>query len=145
VLAGVQIEHATGPVGHSDGDAVLHAVTDALLGAIGSPDIGQQFPDTDVAFEGADSRRFLTAAVEHVEAAGWRVGNVDVTVVCESPRLGPHRAALLEGLAGALNCRKDQVNIKGKTHEGVDAIGAGDAIEVHAVALLARTAEGGTA
>ena len=123
-------------VGHSDGDAVYHALTDALLGAIGEPDIGQLFPDTDLRYEGADSAQFLQAAIDRVKQAGFEVGNVDITVVCEHPKIGPHKATMSANIAGVLGCETNGVNIKGKTHEGVDAIGEGRAIEAHCVVLL---------
>jgi len=136
VLAGVAIEHDRGPVGHSDGDAVLHAVTDALLGAIGEPDIGQLFPDDDPRLDGADSAPFLAEAVRRVHARGLSIGNMDVTIICERPRIGPHKAAMRQSLAAMLACSVDEINVKGKTHEGVDAVGEGRAIEVHVVVLL---------
>ncbi|MHC5004171.1 MAG: 2-C-methyl-D-erythritol 2,4-cyclodiphosphate synthase [Planctomycetota bacterium] len=139
VLGGVRFDHDRGPVGHSDGDALLHAVTDALLGAIGQPDIGQLFPDTDPRHEAADSAVFLRAAVERLHAAGYAPCNVDVTVVCERPKIGPARAAIRANLARLLGCSPAQVNVKGKTHERVDAVGEGRAIEVHCVALVTRT------
>lgn len=136
VLSGVAIDHTMGPVGHSDGDAVLHAVTDALLGAIGEPDIGQLFPDDDPRHEGEDSAVFLAEAVSRVASAGYALGNLDVTIVCERPRLSPHKASMRSRLASLLGCDESRVNLKGKTHEGVDAVGEGRAIEVHVVALL---------
>lgn len=142
ILGGVGIEHPLGPVGHSDGDAVLHAVTDALLGAIGAPDIGQLFPDTDPAHDGQDSAVFLAAACERIAAAGWRVGNLDITIVCERPKIGPHKEPMRANIARLLGCDIGQVNVKGKTHEMVDAIGAGEAVAVHVVVLLETSAKG---
>lgn len=136
VLAGVHIEHPTGPVGHSDSDAVYHAATDAILGALGEPDIGQLFPDTDQANESADSSIFVEAAAQKMRDAGYAVGNLDITVICESPKIGPRKAAMIGNLARLLGCDASQVNIKGKTHEKVDAVGEGRAIEVLAVVLL---------
>jgi 2-C-methyl-D-erythritol 2,4-cyclodiphosphate synthase len=136
VVGGVRIDHPRGPVGHSDGDAVYHAVTDAVLGALGLPDIGQLFPDDDPRHEGADSAVFLRAAAERVAAGGYAIGNIDVTVVCERPKIGPHKAAIAGNIASALECEPDRINVKGKTHEQVDAVGEGRAIEVHCVALL---------
>ena len=141
VLGGVHIDHPKGPVGHSDGDALLHALTDALLGAIGAPDIGQLFPDDDPAHDGKDSRVFLEEAVRQVAAQDLQIGNVDATVICEQPRLGPHKEAIREQLANLLGCCRSRVNIKGKSHEGVDAIGEGRAIEVHVMALLLPNTE----
>ncbi len=136
ILGGLLIDHDRGPVGHSDGDVLLHAVTDALLGAIAAPDLGTLFPDTDPAWEGADSARFLAAAVERVAAAGGVVANLDATVICERPRIGPHRTAIRERLAAGLGIPIDRVNVKGKSHEQVDAIGEGRAIAVHATVLV---------
>jgi len=138
VLAGVAIEHDRGPVAHSDGDAVLHAVTDAILGATGAPDIGQLFPDDDAANEGRASGEFLAAAVAHATDAGWRVVNLDVTAICESPRLAPHRQAMRDSLASLVGCGADVVNVKGKTGEGLGAVGRGEAIEAHALVLMQR-------
>lgn len=139
VLAGVRFDHPVGPVSHSDGDAVYHALTDALLGAIGQPDIGQRFPDTDPKHAGEDSSVFLRAAALSMHVAGFSVGNIDVVVICESPKIGPVRHQMIANIARCLNCEPSQVNIKGKTHEKVDAVGEGRAIEVHAAALLVKT------
>lgn len=137
VLAGVRFpDHPTGPVSHSDGDAVYHAVTDAILGALGQPDIGQLFPDNDAANESAESSIFLREAAVRMAAAGFLVANVDVTVICESPRLGQFKSAMIANIARELSCDVSRVNLKGKTHEKVDAVGEGRAIEVHAVVLL---------
>jgi 2-C-methyl-D-erythritol 2,4-cyclodiphosphate synthase len=136
VLGGEHFEHRLGPVSHSDGDAVYHAVTDAVLGAIGAPDIGRLYPDDDPAHEGADSSVFLLAAAKRMRASGYEVGNLDVTVICERPKLGAARDAMIDNIAGHLGCDAGRVNVKGKTHEGVDAVGEGRAVEVHAVVLL---------
>lgn len=136
VLGGVRFEHERGPVGHSDGDALLHAVTDALLGAIGEPDIGQLFPDTDPRHDAQDSREFLAEAVRRVAAAGYRLVNVDATVILERPKLGPRKAEVRASLAGVLGLPVELVNVKGKTHEKVDAVGEGRAVEVQCVVLL---------
>jgi 2-C-methyl-D-erythritol 2,4-cyclodiphosphate synthase len=140
ILAGVRFDHDRGPVGHSDGDAVFHAVTDALLGAIGAPDIGQLFPDDDPRNAARDSSVFVGEAMRRVRAAGFDVANLDVTVICERPKIGPRKHDLVASLARRLGCDVSQVNLKGKTHEQVDAVGEGRAIEVHAVALLRRSA-----
>ncbi|NBX36921.1 MAG: 2-C-methyl-D-erythritol 2,4-cyclodiphosphate synthase [Planctomycetes bacterium] len=141
VLGGVRIDAPRGPVAHSDGDALLHAVTDAVLGALGLPDIGQLFPDQDPRHDGADSAAFLRDAVDRMHAAGFQIGNIDCTVICEVPKVGPHKESIASNIARLLCCGRDQVNVKGKTHERVDAVGEGRAIEVHVVALLvARTA-----
>jgi 2-C-methyl-D-erythritol 2,4-cyclodiphosphate synthase len=142
VLGGVRIEAPRGPVAHSDGDALLHAVTDALLGALGLPDIGQLFPDHDPKHDGADSAIFLREAVQRMHAAGFQVGNIDCTVICERPKIGPHRDSIAANIARLLGCERERVNVKGKTHERVDAVGEGRALEVHVVALLvARSSE----
>jgi 2-C-methyl-D-erythritol 2,4-cyclodiphosphate synthase len=138
VLAGVPINHDKGPVGHSDGDAVLHAVTDAILGALAEPDIGQLFPDNAPENEGRDSADFLREATKRMTAHGYALGNVDITIICEKPKIGPHKAKMIASLARLLDCDTSQVNVKGKTHEKVDAVGEGRAIEVHVVALLQR-------
>lgn len=138
VLGTVRLDHDRGPVAHSDGDALLHAVTDALLGAIAEPDIGQLFPDTDPRHDAQDSRVFLAEAVRRVEAAGYRPVNLDATVICERPKLGPHKMPVREALAALLGLPLARVNVKAKTHEKVDAVGEGRAIEVHVVVLLGR-------
>jgi len=136
VLAGVPFDHDRGPVGHSDGDAVMHAVTDALLGALGEPDIGQLFPDTDPRHDGANSSVFLAAAMTRLASRSLQIGNIDITVICEQPKIGPRKDDMRARLAELLGCPPHDVNIKGKTHERVDAVGEGRAIEVHAVAML---------
>ncbi|MAH66611.1 MAG: 2-C-methyl-D-erythritol 2,4-cyclodiphosphate synthase [Phycisphaerae bacterium] len=138
VLGGLPFEHDRGPVGHSDGDALLHAITDALLGALGEADIGQRFPDTDPAHDGADSRIFLDAARRRVDEAGFEIGNLDATVILERPKIGRRKQELRLRLATLLDIDPDRVNVKGKTHEKVDAVGEGRAIEVHVVVLLVR-------
>ncbi|MGP1271817.1 MAG: 2-C-methyl-D-erythritol 2,4-cyclodiphosphate synthase [Phycisphaerales bacterium] len=138
VLGGLLVEHDHGPVSHSDGDALLHAVTDALLGAIGQPDIGQLFPDNDPAWDGADSSLFLEAAVAKVRDAGFGIVNLDATVVLERPKLSVVKDAIRRRLAVLLGVDLDRVNLKAKTHERVDAVGEGRAVEVHAVVLLSR-------
>lgn len=138
VLGAVHLDHDWGPVAHSDGDALLHAVTDAILGALALPDIGQLFPDTDPRHESADSTVFLKEAARRARDEGWRIVNLDCTVVLERPKLGPLKAEMRRAIAGCLGVDQSQVNIKGKTHEAVDAVGEGRAVEVHAVVLLAR-------
>ena len=136
VLAGLTIPSEKGLLGHSDADAVCHAVTDALLGATGLGDIGRHFPDTDPAWKGADSMALLARVVDLVTSAGFAIGNVDVTVIAEHPKLAPHADAMRANLARVLGVDVSRVSIKGKTNERVDAVGAGDAIAVHAVALV---------
>ena len=138
VLGGVTIPHSHGLLGHSDADALLHAITDALLGAAGLGDIGHHFPDTDPAFQGADSVLLLQATAERVRAAGWRVVNIDSTVVAQAPKLAPHIPAMRAGIAAALGLAADAVNVKAKTAERMGPVGEGRAIEARAVCLLQR-------
>jgi 2-C-methyl-D-erythritol 4-phosphate cytidylyltransferase/2-C-methyl-D-erythritol 2,4-cyclodiphosphate synthase len=138
VLGGVTIPFERGLLGHSDADAVCHAVTDALLGAAGAGDIGRHFPDSDPAFKDADSIALLRAAAAIVHQAGYSLVNLDVTVIAQKPKLAPYVDAIRERLASALGCDPTQVSVKGKTNEGVDSMGAGESIAVHAVALLSR-------
>lgn len=138
IVGGVRIEHDRGPAGHSDGDVVYHAATDALLGAIGAEDIGQLFPDDDPRWKGSDSTIFVEEAVRQVHGAAYAVGNLDVTIICQRPKLSPHKAAMRDNLARLLHVAPAVVNVKGKTHEKVDAIGEGRAIACHAVVLLHR-------
>lgn len=138
ILGGVPIPHDHGPIAHSDGDALLHAVTDAILGALSEPDIGQLFPDTDPQNRARDSGAFLTDALGRARSGGYTILNLDATVILERPKLSPHKEAMRANLARLLGIALDRVNIKGKTHERVDAVGEGRAVEVHAVVLLAR-------
>jgi 2-C-methyl-D-erythritol 2,4-cyclodiphosphate synthase len=136
VLGGVTIPGHAGLAGHSDGDAVAHAVIDAVLGGAACGDVGSHFPPTDARWKGADSIALLESAVEVVGARGWRVTNVDVTIVCESPKIRPHADGMRARLAGALGISEDCVSVKGKSNEGMGWIGAGEGIAVHAVALI---------
>ena len=136
ILGGVTIPFEKGLEAHSDGDAICHAVTDAVLGAAGAGDIGGHFPDTDPAWKNADSIAILRHASGLVRGAGYSVANVDVVVIAQKPKLSPHVDAIRGNLAGALGCDPSQVSVKGKTNEGVDSMGAGESIAVHAVALL---------
>jgi len=138
MLGGVAIQGAPAIVAHSDGDALCHAVTDAILGALALPDIGQLFPDTDPKYRGADSRTFLEAAVAKAASMGYRVVNVDATVILERPKLSPQKEAVRASLASMLGVEASRVNVKGKTHETLDALGRGEGVEVHAVVLMAR-------
>lgn len=142
VLGGVVIPHPRGLLGHSDADALLHAITDALLGAAGLGDIGRHFPDTDPALQGADSARLLALAAERVRAAGWEIVNVDSTVVAQAPRLAPHIPAMCERIAQVLSLPSQAVNVKAKTAERMGPVGAGEAIEARAVCLLCTSAPG---
>ena len=138
VLGGVTVPHTHGLLGHSDADALLHAITDALLGAAGLGDIGRHFPDTDAAFRGADSAVLLAEAVRRVRAAGWAPVNVDSTIVAQAPKLAPHIPAMRKRIAGVLEMPADAVNVKAKTAEKMGPVGEGRAIEARAVCLLAR-------
>ena len=138
VLGGIEVPHSTGLLGHSDADVLLHAITDALLGAAGLGDIGRHFPDTDPQFRGADSTVLLAEAARRVRAAGWQIGNVDSTVIAQAPKLAPHIPAMCERIAGALGIEIAQVNVKAKTAEKLGPVGEGRAMEARAVALLHR-------
>ena len=138
MIGGVEIAHDTGLLGHSDADVLLHAVSDALLGAAALGDIGRHFPDNDPRYKDADSVELLRQAVALVSAAGYIVGNVDVTIVLERPKIKDFVEAMRARVADALGIGVDGVSIKGKTNEGVDAVGSGEAIAAHAVALLRR-------
>lgn len=138
ILGGVTIPFELGLAGHSDADVVCHAVTDALLGAASLGDIGRHFPDTDPQWKGADSVSLLVRSASLVRAAGWAVANVDVVVIAERPKLLPFVPQMRDNLAAALQCSVEQVSVKGKTNEGVDATGAGQAVAAHAVALIQR-------
>jgi len=136
ILGGVRIPFEKGLEAHSDGDVICHAVTDAVLGAAGAGDIGRHFPDTDAAWKNADSIELLRRASAIVREAGYAIVNVDVVVIAQKPKLAPHAEAIRGNVAGALGCDASQVSVKGKTNEGVDSMGAGESIAVHAVALL---------
>jgi 2-C-methyl-D-erythritol 2,4-cyclodiphosphate synthase len=138
VVGGVEIPFEKGLAGHSDADVLLHAITDALLGAAGLGDIGRHFPDTDPAFAGADSMRLLAEAALRVRAAGWGVVNVDSTIVAQAPKMAPHIPAMRERIAAALGLADAAINVKAKTAEKMGPVGEGRAIETRAVCLLAR-------
>lgn len=136
VIGGVHIPHTMGLLGHSDADVLLHAITDAILGAAGLGDIGRHFPDTDAQFRGADSAELLAEAARRVLAAGYSIGNVDSTVVAQAPRLAAHIPGMRECIAKALQVAPDQVNVKAKTAERLGPVGQGLAMEARAVALI---------
>jgi 2-C-methyl-D-erythritol 4-phosphate cytidylyltransferase/2-C-methyl-D-erythritol 2,4-cyclodiphosphate synthase len=138
ILGGVTIPFEKGLEAHSDGDVVAHALTDAVLGAAGAGDIGRYFPDTDATWKGADSLELLRRAVSIVRADGYSLVNADIVVIAQRPKLLPHVEAIRSNLARALDADVSQISVKGKTNEGVDSMGAGESIAVHAVALLAR-------
>ena len=136
ILGGVEIAHSAGLLGHSDADVLLHAITDAVLGAAGLGDIGRHFPDTDAQFKGANSSVLLQEAMRRVREKGWELVNVDSTIVAQAPKLAPHMAAINAGVAQALGVQADQVNVKAKTAEKLGPVGMGQSIEARAVALL---------
>lgn len=138
VIGGVTIPHVTGLLGHSDADVLLHALTDALLGAAGLGDIGRHFPDTAAEFAGADSRLLLREAVKRVRAAGYMVGNVDATIIAQAPKMAPHIPRMVAHVAEDLSIASGQVNIKAKTNERLGYLGREEGIAAEAVALLYR-------
>ena len=138
IIGGVRIPFERGLLGHSDADVLLHALTDALLGAAGLGDIGRLFPDTDPAHAGADSRVLLREAYARVRAAGWDAVNVDATVICQAPKIAPHVAAMVANIAADLAIAPAQVNVKGKTTEKLGFTGRGEGIAAQACVLLAR-------
>lgn len=140
ILGGVTIPYERGLLGHSDADALAHAVTDALLGAAALGDIGTHFPDTDPRWAAADSLALLRQAAALIAAQGFEVVNVDVSILAERPKLAPYIMAMRERLAATLNVALDAVSVKAKTNEGLDAVGRREAVAVHAVALLRRSA-----
>nr|WP_306603556.1 2-C-methyl-D-erythritol 2,4-cyclodiphosphate synthase [Azonexus sp.] len=141
ILGGVEIPHTTGLLGHSDADALLHAITDALLGAVALGDIGRHFPDTDPRYAGADSRVLLRAAVALLAEKGWQVVNVDATLIAQKPKLAPYAAAMVANIAVDLGIAEDCVNLKGKTNEKLGYLGREEAIEAQAVVLVARNGD----
>ena len=138
IIGGVTIPHTHGLLGHSDADVLLHAITDALLGAAGLGDIGRHFPDTDAQFRGADSAVLLAEAARRVRAAGWQIGNVDSTVIAQAPKLAPHIPAMVARIAQTLDVALDRVNVKAKTAEKLGPVGEGRAMEARAAVLLHR-------
>lgn len=136
VLGGVTIPHSHGLLGHSDADALCHAITDALFGAAAMGDIGHHFPDTDERFRGADSLALLAEAGRRIAQAGWQVINIDSTIVAQAPKMAPHLLAMRQRIATALGIKTEQVNVKAKTAEKLGPVGQGEAIEARAVALL---------
>lgn len=138
ILGGVTIPHTHGLLGHSDADALSHAITDALFGAVAMGDIGRHFPDTDEQFRGADSVALLAEAARRVRAAGWQIGNIDSTIIAQAPKMAPHILAMRMRLAQALAIELDQINVKAKTAEKMGPVGRGESIETRAVCLLYR-------
>lgn len=137
-IGGVSIPHANGLLGHSDADVLLHAITDAILGAAGLGDIGRHFPDTDERFSGADSRVLLREACKRVAAAGYLIGNVDATIIAQAPKMAPHIAQIAAHIAVDLDVATGQVNVKAKTNEKLGYLGREEGIAAEAVALLYR-------
>lgn len=137
ILGGVEVPFHLGLLGHSDADVLMHAITDALLGAAAMGDIGTHFPDTDARFKGADSSVLLAEAARRVREKGYAIGNVDSTIIAQAPKLMPHMAAMRANLAKALGVALDQVNVKAKTAEKMGPVGMGQAMEARAVVLLA--------
>jgi 2-C-methyl-D-erythritol 2,4-cyclodiphosphate synthase len=138
ILGGVRLEHSKGLAGHSDADAVLHAVTDALLGAAGLGDIGDAYPDTDPRWKGVDSANLLIESLERIRVDGWRPVNLDITIFAQEPKLGPHKMDIRNNVARLLELPAEAVNVKAKTGEKVGHIGRGEAIGCHAVALIEK-------
>jgi 2-C-methyl-D-erythritol 2,4-cyclodiphosphate synthase len=143
VLGGVAIPHDRGLAGHSDADVLAHAVCDAILGALGGPDMGTRFPDTDERHRGRGSLEFLREVAAEAAGRGYRIGNIDAVVVAEAPRLQPHFAAMRRLLAGALGCDEGRVSVKAKRCEGLGAVGRREGIGAQAVALLLPARTGG--
>ncbi len=139
IIGGVTIPYDKGLLGHSDADVLLHAITDALLGAAGLGDIGRHFPDTDPLYAGADSRVLLRSAAKKVKAVGFSIGNVDATIIAQAPKMAPHIPNMVHYIASDLNVQPDQVNIKAKTTEHLGFTGRGEGIAAEAVALLVQT------
>jgi 2-C-methyl-D-erythritol 2,4-cyclodiphosphate synthase len=138
VIGGVEIPYARGLLGHSDADVLLHAITDAILGAAALGDIGAMFPDSDDKYRGADSRTLLREAARRVQAAGWRIENIDATVIAERPKIAPHVEAMRTAIAECTGADRLAVGVKGKTMEKLGALGRGEGIAAQAVALLVR-------
>ncbi|MGY0558377.1 2-C-methyl-D-erythritol 2,4-cyclodiphosphate synthase [Lysobacter sp. A421] len=138
VIGGIRVPHERGVLAHSDGDVVIHALCDAMLGALALGDIGTHFPPSDPQWKGADSRAFLRHCNTLIGERGWRVGNADITVICERPRIGPHAQAMRELLADDLGCQIDAVSIKATTSETLGFTGRGEGLAAMAVCLLSR-------
>jgi 2-C-methyl-D-erythritol 2,4-cyclodiphosphate synthase len=138
VLGGVEIPHTHGLMGHSDADALCHAITDALFGAAAMGDIGFHFPDTDTQYKGADSLALLAEAARRVRAAGWLIGNVDSTVIAQAPKMAPHILAMRQRIATAISVAVEQVSVKAKTAENMGPVGRGESIEARAICMLWR-------
>lgn len=136
IIGGVTIPHTHGLLGHSDADVLMHAVTDAILGAAGLGDIGRHFPDTDEQYKGADSRVLLRTALDMVKRQGWEIINLDATIHAQAPKIGPHAPAMIENLAADLQLSADRINIKAKTNEGLGHLGRKEGIAANVVVLI---------
>jgi 2-C-methyl-D-erythritol 2,4-cyclodiphosphate synthase len=141
IIGGVTIPHAIGLLGHSDADVLLHAITDAILGAAGLGDIGRHFPDTDAQFAGADSRILLREAVHRVAEAGYKIGNIDATIIAQAPKMAPHISEMAANIASDLDIYTSQVNIKAKTNEKLGFLGREEGIAAEAVALIYKASD----
>ena len=144
LLGGVQVDYSQGLIGHSDADVLLHAVTDALLGATGLGDIGEWFPDTDPQYKNADSRKLLVLTLKEVVQRGWQIQNLDCTIFAEKPKLKAYKPRIRQSLAELLEISEELINVKAKTGEGVDAVGRSEAMEASATVLLMRVGGAGS-
>jgi 2-C-methyl-D-erythritol 2,4-cyclodiphosphate synthase len=142
IIGGVLIEHKTGLLGHSDADVLLHAITDALIGAVAQGDIGKHFPDSDPDLKGSDSRLFLRAAADLVRSSGYEIGNIDATIIAQEPKMAPHIPQMRQFIADDVGVLVDQVNVKAKTNEKLGYLGREEGIAAHALALVYDTKEG---
>ena len=136
IVGGIELAHDRGCVAHSDGDVLFHAVVDSIFGALGLDDLGSVFPDSDPQWQGAGSGQFVKEAIRQAAQGGYAIGNLDATIVLQRPKVSPYKEQICRNLVSVLGCHRSQVNVKGKTHELVDAIGQGDAISCHVVVLL---------
>jgi len=136
IMGGVDIPWTLGLLGHSDADVLLHAVADAILGAIGEGDIGRHFPDTDAAYKGADSLKLLSHVMRLAESRGYRLGNLDATIIAQQPKMAPHIPTMRDNIAAVLNATAGQINVKATTEEGLGFSGRGEGISAHAVVLM---------
>jgi 2-C-methyl-D-erythritol 2,4-cyclodiphosphate synthase len=136
IMGGVDIPWKKGLLGHSDADVLLHAISDAILGAMGEGDIGRHFPDTDAAYKGADSLKLLERVMQIADGKGWKLGNLDATIIAQMPKMAPHISTMRQNIAAVLNAHIDQVNVKATTEEGLGFSGRGEGISAHAVVLM---------
>jgi 2-C-methyl-D-erythritol 2,4-cyclodiphosphate synthase len=136
IMGGVDIPWEKGLLGHSDADVLLHAISDAILGAIGEGDIGKHFPDTDAAYKGADSLKLLERVMQIANGKGWKLGNLDATIIAQMPKMAPHIATMRQNIATVVNATVEQINVKATTEEGLGFSGRGEGISAHAVVLM---------